>query len=162
VKKKSFIQLEREFIERESKLVKKEFHAIDLKIIAFMSKYGLNFLRYSLVVIFIWFGLLKTVGLSPATELVAKTVYWFSPTWFVPFLGWWEVIIGLCLLYKPFIRMGIFLMALQMVGTFMPLILLPDIVYSSHIPYVTLEGQYIVKNIVLISAALVIGSHVKD
>ncbi|HII88865.1 TPA: hypothetical protein HA253_04670, partial [Candidatus Woesearchaeota archaeon] len=93
---------------------------------------------------------------------VIKTVYWFDPAWFYPLLGWWEVLIGVCLLFRPLIRLGIFLMALQMAGTFLPLILLPEIVYT-QIPWgLTLEGQYIVKNLVLIGAALVIGSHVRD
>jgi len=77
-------------------------------------------------------------------------------------LGWWEVVIGLCLLYRPLIRIALFLMAVQMVGTFLPLILLTQITWGSMPFTLTLEGQYIIKNIVLIGAAMVIGSHVRD
>jgi uncharacterized membrane protein YkgB len=140
----------------------KKLDQLDKKITLWMKKYGLLHLRISLGIIFIWFGILKPFGLSPAQELVANTVYWFSPTWFVPFLGWWEVMIGICLLYKPLIRLGILLMGVQMAGTFLPLILLPNIVYGNTPFVLTLEGQYIVKNIILISAAIVIGSHVRD
>jgi uncharacterized membrane protein YkgB len=140
----------------------KKLDRLDQKITSWMKKYGLLHLRISLGIIFIWFGILKPFGLSPAQELVANTVYWFSPTWFVPFLGWWEVMIGICLLYKPLIRLGILLMGVQMAGTFLPLILLPNIVYGNTPFVLTLEGQYIVKNIILISAAIVIGSHVRD
>ena len=144
------------------KLLFKLYDRVDRRIISFMRRYGLRFLRYSLAIIFIWFGILKPLGLSPAHVLVIKTVYWFDPAWFYPLLGWWEVLIGVCLLFKPLIRFGIFLMALQMAGTFLPMILLPEIVYTK-IPWgLTLEGQYIVKNLVLIGAALVIGSHVRD
>ena len=138
-----------------------EAKALDLHIIKFAKQHGITFLRFSLAIVFIWFGILKPLGLSPASELVAKTVYWFDPVWFVPLLGWWEVLIGLCLLWKKSVRVGILLMALQMAGTFLPLILLPNIAWLGFMNP-SLEGQYIIKNIVLISAAMVIASHVRD
>jgi uncharacterized membrane protein YkgB len=143
-------------------LKNKKLQQIDKKITDKMKEIGVPFLRYSLSIIFIWFGILKSIGVSPAQELVANTVYWFSPSWFVPFLGWWEVVIGLCFLYKPMIRVGLALLFLQMAGTFLPLILLPGIVYGKNPFILTLEGQYIVKNLIIIGAALVIGSHVRD
>lgn len=139
-----------------------EFTRLDKKIVKWMRKNGHTWLRFSLGIIFFWFGILKPLGLSPASELVASTVYWFNPTFFVPILGWWEVIIGLCLMYKPLLRIGLFLMAVQMAGTFLPMILLPEVVYGNTIFELTLEGQYIVKNIVLITAGLVVGSHARD
>ncbi len=136
---------------------------LDTFIITELKTYSLILLQYSLAIIFIWFGVLKVIGFSPATELVTNTIYWFSPTWFIPFLGIWEILIGVCILYKPFIRVGLFLMGIQMCGTFLPLLLLPQIVYTQGNPfYLTLEGQYIIKNLILITAAMVIGSHVKD
>lgn len=140
----------------------KKLDSIDRKITSWMKKEGIIFLRYSLAIVFIWFGALKVFNLSPAGELVTKTVYWFNPEWFIPFLGLWEMLIGLCIIHKPWIRAGIFLMAIQMIGTFLPLILLPEIVYGNSFFALTLEGQYIIKNIVLISAAIVIGSHARD
>ncbi|HLC52664.1 MAG TPA: DoxX family protein [Candidatus Nanoarchaeia archaeon] len=113
----------------------KEFNKMDKRITNWMKKIGLSFLRYSLAVIFIWFGILKLFGTSSAQELIANTIYWFSPTWFVPFLGWWEIVIGLCFLYKPLIRIGIPLLFLQMAGTFLPLIILPNVVYTNNIPF---------------------------
>lgn len=142
--------------------LKRELNKIDRKIVKWMKEHGHRYLRYSLGIIFIWFGILKPLGLSPAADLVANTVYWFPPETFVPILGWWEVIIGLCLIYKPLLRIGIALMALQMAGTFLPLILLPEVVYNGSIFALTLEGQYIIKNIVLIAAGLVVGSHARD
>ncbi len=135
---------------------------IDIYITAWMKKEGITFLRWSLAIIFIWFGILKPFNLSPAQDLVANTVYWFSPELFVPILGWWEVLIGVCFLFKPLIRIGILLLALQMAGTFLPLFLLPEIVYNKSFFSLTLEGQYIIKNLVIIGAAIVIGSHVRD
>jgi len=139
------------------------FNKVDKEITNFLKKIGLPLLRYSLAVIFIWFGILKIFDASPAISIVTNTVYWFDKSWFVPFLGCWELIIGLCLLYKPLIRIAVLLLIPLILGTFLPLIILPKVVYG-NIPVLTLtiEGQYIIKNLVLIAAALVIGSHVRD
>ena len=134
--------------------------AVDHRIASWMSRNAVLLLRVSLAVIFIWFGALKIIGTSPANDLVTKTVYWFDPQWFIPFLGAWEVVIGLCMLWRPLIRTSIGLLALQMPGTFLPLVLLPDICWV-HAPWSpTLEGQYIIKNLVLIAAAIAVGGTV--
>jgi uncharacterized membrane protein YkgB len=131
--------------------------------VRWMQEHGLKLLRYSIAVVFIWFGVLKMAGFSPATELVANTVYWADPEWFVPFLGGWEVLIGVCFLFRQFLRLGFYLLAPQMIGTLLPLLLLPNIVfYQGYFWLPTLEGQYIIKNLVIISAALVIGAHLYD
>ncbi len=123
-----------------------------------LNRNSLTLLRFSLAIIFIWFGALKPFGQSPAVELITKTVYWFDPKIFIPILGIWEMLIGICLLFPPLIRIGLGLLALQMPGTFLPLILLPEVCFI-NIPFdLTLEGQYIVKNLVLIGAGLVVGS----
>ncbi len=136
-------------------------NSIDRRISGFMDKYGRLFLRISLAVIFIWFGALKFLGMSPAEELVRRTVYWFQPEIFVPVLGWWEVAIGIGLLIRPLIRVSILLLFLQMPGTMLPLILLPDVCFAQFPLGLTLEGQYIIKNLILISAALVVGGTVR-
>ena len=140
----------------------KTYDELDLFITKFMSKWGITFLRYSLGLIYIWFGILKPFGLSPAHELVENTVYWFdNPKTFVPILGWWEVVIGLTMCIKPLIRVSIFLLFIQMPGTFLPLILLPEVCFNNFPFGLTLEGQYIIKNLIIISAALVVGSTVR-
>jgi uncharacterized membrane protein YkgB len=131
---------------------------IDRVLIKTLNRISLPILRISLGVIFIWFGALKPLGNSPANDLIIKTVYWFNPDIFIPILGIWEIVIGLCLLYTPFIRAGLFLLALQMPGTFLPLILLPEVCFVNFPFDLTLEGQYIIKNLVLIGAAIVVGS----
>lgn len=117
----------------------------------------MRLLRWSLAVVFVWFGALKLVGMSPAEELVRATVYWVSGDVFLPVLGVWEVLIGLFLLFRPTIRIALALLFLQMPGTVLPLFLLPDVTFTS-IPFgLTLEGQYIIKNLALVSAAIVVG-----
>jgi uncharacterized membrane protein YkgB len=139
----------------------RRFDRIDHVISSLMAKYGIRLLRYSLGVIFLWFGALKPFDLSPAQELVANTVYFVNPDWFIPVLGWWEVAIGVGLLFRPLIRPAIGLLFLQMPGTFLPLVLLPEVCFTTFPFGLTLEGQYIIKNLILISAALVVGGTVR-
>lgn len=122
-----------------------------------LNRFSLPVLRLSLGVIFIWFGALKPLGNSPANDVIIKTVYWFNPDIFIPILGIWEIAIGICLLVTPLIRIGLFLLALQMPGTFLPLILRPEICFVDFPFNLTLEGQYIIKNLVLIGAAITVG-----
>jgi uncharacterized membrane protein YkgB len=139
------------------------FSAVDAAIVAWMRAHGLRFLRYSMAIIFIWFGALKVFDASPADYLVTQTVFWFDPVWFIPFLGVWEMAIGLCFLHPKLLRIGIFLLVPQMAGTFLPFFFLPHItLQNGSILTPTMEGQYIIKNIVLISAAIVIGSHARN
>ena len=127
---------------------------------------GMNFMsspaiRISFGVIFIWFGILKPLGLSAAEGLLKETVKWLSfcsPEYWLLIIGWWEVLIGILFLFKRTTRMAIVLLFLQMTGTFMPLFLLPEVTFQSNsILLPTLEGQYIIKNLMIISAAFVLG-----
>jgi uncharacterized membrane protein YkgB len=127
---------------------------------AWMERHGRRVLRFAVAVIFIWFGALKPFFASPANDLVKRTVYWISPDIFMPILGVWEVAIGVCFLFRRLLRPGLFLLALQLPGTFLPLVLLPEICFQ-QVPWVpTMEGQYILKNLLIIGAALVIGGTV--
>ena len=140
----------------------KSFDDLDIFVTEFMSKWGVTLLRYSLGIIYIWFGALKPLGLSPAQELVENTVYWFeNPKTFVPILGIWEVVIGITMIIKPLIRISIILLFIQMAGTFLPLVRFPEVCFTNFPFGLTLEGQYIVKNLIIISAALVVGSTVR-
>lgn len=140
---------------------REQFAELDRRIADTMDRWSVPVLRVALGVVFVWFGALKIVGNSPAAELVAKTVFFLPPEVFVPILGVWEVLIGLSFLYRPLIRVGILLLFLQMPGTFLPIVLLPDVVFTVF-PYgLTVEGQYIIKNLVIIGAALVVGGTVR-
>ena len=143
--------------------INKLLEDLDATAIKLMDKFGVTLLRYSLGIIYIWFGGLKVVELSPAQELVENTVYWFeNPKTYVPILGIWEVIIGITMCIKPLIRVSIFLLFVQMPGTFLPLVLFPEVCFTNFPFGLTLEGQYIVKNLIIISSALVIGSTTRN
>lgn len=142
---------------------KEQLDYLDQKIINLMSGYGLIILRIGLGIIFLWFGMLKFFpGLSPAEELVRNTVYFVDPDLFIPVLAFWESLIGIGLISGKFMRTTLLLLFLQMPGTALPLIILPDQVWTSFPFGLTLEGQYIIKNLVLIGAGLVLGGTVKS
>jgi uncharacterized membrane protein YphA (DoxX/SURF4 family) len=132
-----------------------------------MARHGILLLRWSLGIVFFWFGVLKFFpGLSPAQNLAGTTIATLSfglvpPQTAVIILAAWECLIGLGLIFGVYLRTTLFLLWLQMIGTITPLFLFPEACFVS-VPFVpTLEGQYIIKNLVLISAGLVIGATVR-
>jgi len=132
-----------------------------------MARYGLVFLRLSLGIVFLWFGALKFFPeMSPAQELAARTIAVLTGGLVpadvaLPILAGWECLIGIGLLVGWGLRAVLLLLYLQMLGTLTPLVLFPREVFI-HVPYApTLEGQYIIKNLVLISAGIVIGATVR-
>jgi putative oxidoreductase len=135
---------------------------LDHRILALLERVALPLLRVSLAVVFIWFGILKIAGESPVTKLVADTVYWLDPAWFVPLLGVFEVLVGVGLLLGRGLRLVLFLFALQMIGTFLVLVIEPDVAFQHGNPLLlTSEGEFVVKNLVLLSAGLLIGSRLQ-
>jgi len=143
------------------------FDGVDRRISGWMARYGILLLRVSLGIIFFWFGVLKFFpGLSPAQDLASRTmgvlsVGLLSPAASTAVLATWECLIGLGLIFRVFLRATLFLLFVQMLGTITPLVLFPEEVFT-RIPYApNLEGQYIIKNLVLVSAALVIGATVR-
>jgi len=137
---------------------------IEARSIVWKARNGLMLLRASLGLIFIWFGVLKFFPeLSSAEGIAGKTILKLSfgligPPFSMPILAVWECLIGLGLLSKKFLSIVLFFLYLQMAGAISPLILFPELTFSNTIFVPTLLGQYIIKNIVLISAAIVIGA----
>ncbi|HEV8054385.1 MAG: DoxX family protein [Chloroflexi bacterium] len=143
------------------------FDRIDAAITESLARSGIVVLRLGLGLVFFWFGVLKFFpNLSPAEELAARTIERLSlgvvqPNVSVPVLAAWETLIGLGLLSGRFLRATLLLLAVQMIGTALPLVFFPAETFSV-VPFApTLEGQYIIKNIVLVGAAMVIGATVR-
>ncbi len=137
-------------------------NTIDLALITFFRRVSLPLARISVAVIFIWFGFLKVVDLSPAGSLVEalfqRTIPFMSFGTFYLWFGLFECLIGLLFLVPGLERVVIPLLFVHMVTTFMPLVLLPQVTWSA--PFVpTLEGQYIIKNVVIIATAVAIAAH---
>lgn len=141
--------------------------SIDVRITRWMAGHAVVALRLSLATVFLWFGALKLVpGASAAESLATRTISILSggliPSDWIPVgLGVWEMLIGIGLIGGWWMRTTLLLLAMQMAGTFTPLALFPSLCFS-NVPFVpTLEGQYIIKNLVLIAAAIAIGSTVR-
>ncbi len=143
-------------------IFRESFNRLDETLIQFMTNYGVRLMRGSLAIVFIWFGMLKVVGRSPVYDLVSHTVYWVPPEFFVPFLGVWETLIGLGLLFGVALRFTLFLFWILMAGTFSVLIFHPEIAFQGRNPLLlTVEGEFVIKNLVLLTCGLVIGSTVR-
>lgn len=140
---------------------------MDHHITEWMARHGITLLRVSLGIVFFWFGVLKFFpDHSPAQNLAARTIdvltFGMVPaTVSIPMLALWECAIGIGLITNFFMRATLLLLFVQMMGTITPIFLFPGEVFTV-LPYApTLEGQYIIKNIVLVSAGIVIGATVR-
>jgi uncharacterized membrane protein YphA (DoxX/SURF4 family) len=147
--------------------IEKTFQTVDVRVTNWMAKYSITLLRISLGVVFFWFGFLKFFpGISSAETLATQTIETLTfgivtPALSLPVLAFWECAISLGLITGKFMRITLLLLFVQMLGTVTPLFLFPEQTWVIF-PFVpTLEGQYIIKNVVLISAGLVIGSTVR-
>ena len=129
---------------------------VEQKVYTFLGKYYDWLLRISLAVIYIWFGILKPFDSSPAADLVANSIYFLPREGFFIFLGIWETILGIMFLIPRFTKITFWIFILHMGGTFTPFITLMDTVFIKFPFSLSLEGQYIVKNLILISAGVAI------
>jgi uncharacterized membrane protein YkgB len=138
---------------------------LDTRLIHTIQTVSLPLARVSMFVVLFWFGLLKVIGLSPAESLVFEL---FQTTILTPipfdfffiFLGILEMVIGIAFLIPGWERFAMALLIPHMITTILPLFKLPDFVWQmGAVP--TLEGQYIIKNVVLISVGFAIAAHLK-
>jgi len=135
------------------------FQKLDDILVSGLHRWALPVLRVSLAIVFLWFGLLKLFGVSPVVELIQTSFSFMPYPAFITILGVWEVLIGLGLLFKIAPRVTLPLLWLQMLGTFGSLVLNPGLFFSGNVFLLTTEGEFVVKNLVLVAASLVIGSH---
>jgi uncharacterized membrane protein YkgB len=131
--------------------------SLDLKLIMFLRKTFEPVARFSVFLIFFWFGFIKLLGLSPAsplaqalTERTVGTQY-FDLLFYV--LAFLECLVGVLFLFPRLTRIVVPLLLFHMIIVCSPLVLVPDYTWQSFmVP--TLEGQYIIKNAVVIAVAL--------
>jgi uncharacterized membrane protein YkgB len=135
---------------------------LDLILIRYCKKIFIPLARFGLFIVFFWFGILKVIGLSPASPLVKSLFEAMFPiipfSLFIVLFGLLEVIIGILFLIPRAERMVIPIMFFHMVTTILPLFLLTDVTWSGFLTP-TLEGQYIIKNVVLVACAIGIAAH---
>ena len=140
------------------------FLDLDEKIVRVFSRYAVPLARFAIFIVFFWFGILKMLGLSPATPFVESlfelTISFISFETFIVLFGVLEMVIGMLFLIPRATRVVIPLLFLHMVTTAMPLIMLPETAWSGFfVP--TLEGQYIIKNLLIIACAFTIAGSIK-
>jgi uncharacterized membrane protein YkgB len=121
--------------------------------------------RFSLFIVFFWFGILKVLSISPAETLVIRLHevtlgHLISKESFLLLLGLVECFIGILWLFPKYTKLAFFLFTAQMFTTFLPMIFLPKETWQSTF-VLTLTGQYIIKNLVLVASAISIYSHFK-
>jgi uncharacterized membrane protein YkgB len=134
-----------------------DYAHIDLKVIAFFKRIHLPLARFSIFLIFFWFGAIKLLGLSPASPLAealtAQTIgmQHFDSLFII--LSLLECLIGVLFLFPKMTRIVIPLLLAHMALVCSPLIILPSYIWQQ--PFVpTLEGQYIIKNAVVVAVAI--------
>jgi uncharacterized membrane protein YphA (DoxX/SURF4 family) len=139
----------------------------DLNIARWLARHSITLLRVGMGVVFLWFGALKFLpSASPAEDLALRTIGVLS-LGLIPtdlsriLLATLEVAVGTGLVTGRYLRLTLLAMALHMLGTLTPLILFPEEVFDLSLLTPTLEGQYIIKNVVLVGAGLVLGSTVR-
>lgn len=138
---------------------------IETKIITFFYRIHLPFARLALFTVYFWFGALKALDMSPAAPLV-EALYreMISAVPFSTFYGAFsvfEMAIGALFLLRGMERLAIVLVATHLVMTALPLVLLPDTTWQGFL-VPTLEGQYIIKNILIAALAVVVGAHIRS
>ncbi|MFL5430903.1 MAG: DoxX family membrane protein [Myxococcales bacterium] len=139
------------------------YRRTEQRIVEWMAASGIVLLRVSLGIVFLWFGALKFVpGMSPAEHLAGDTMArlcfgLIDPKAALIVLAFWETAVGVLLVLGVHLRVALVLLLLQMAGTLTPLALFPSVTFTRFPFEPTMEGQYILKNLVLISAAIVIG-----
>jgi uncharacterized membrane protein YkgB len=136
---------------------------IDSRLIHFFRKISDPLARMGLFVVFFWFGALKVIDMSPASPLVQalfeRTIPFMPFSVFLIIFGAFEMVIGLMFLIKGFEREVLPLLTVHMITTAMPLILLGSITWTA--PFVpTMEGQYIIKNLVIVATAIAVAAHI--
>ena len=139
----------------------KELYRIESTILPRLASLGHFWERILLGTLFFWFGLLKITDHTSASSLIAKSVYWFEPQIVVPFLGYWEITMGIALLYRQLLRLAILLFIIRLPGTFLALYYHYNECFSGSIFLPTIQGQYLLKEIALVGAALVIAGSIK-
>lgn len=140
---------------------------VEKSAVRWMARWSTRLAEISLGVIYIWFGALKLYpALSPAEGLVLATVAEISDKVGIPLpatpafilLASWEVVIGLGFIFRYYRRIAVWMLIAHLPATTLPFLLLPDLVWTRAPLGLTLEGQYIVKNLALLSAALAVGA----
>lgn len=139
-------------------------HKLDAAIHRFLVAHSIQLLRIAVGLVFLLFGVLKFFpDVSPAEELTIKTTDALSFDLIpghvaIVLIASLECIIGLLLITGRFVRIAIYLLAGQLVGILAPLVLFTGRLFDGPHNAPTLEGQYVIKDIILVASGFVVAS----
>ena len=120
------------------------------------ARHAVFLLRLSLAIVFFWFGVLKVANLSPVAGLLRASIPFLADSPYLQILGIVELTIGTGLLFDRLTKQATVLMILHLLGTLSVLVVSPSVIFAPAFPVLTMAGEFVLKNIVLITAALVI------
>lgn len=133
---------------------------LDELLLNILRRWSITALRLALGSIFLWFGALKIFGSSPVAALIQQTYSFLPINVFVLVLGVWEMVIGMGIILKRALRCVLILMVVHLIGTFTAIWFNPSIFFVRGVPFcLTVDGEFVIKNLVLMSAALVIAGY---
>ncbi|MEY2664716.1 MAG: hypothetical protein RIT04_524 [Candidatus Parcubacteria bacterium] len=142
--------------------IRNTFEKIDDRIIHVLRRASMPAARLSLFIVFFWFGILKIIGTSPANPLVSglleQTLPFITFNTFIILFALYEMVIGIAFLIPRCERFAIALLVGHMITTILPLFLLTAVTWQGFLTP-TLEGQYIIKNLVIIALAIGVAAH---
>ena len=113
-------------------------------------------LRLSLATIFFWFGLLKLAGVSPVADLLRNSIPFLARSPYIELLGLAEIVIAIGLVIERLANHAATLMILHLLCTLSVAIIAPTVVFAPAFPVLTMDGEFLAKNLVLITAGLVV------
>jgi len=133
---------------------------LDRLLIDTLRRWSITALRLALGSVFLWFGALKVFGSSPVASLIQETYTFMPISIFVLILGIWEMVIGIGIILKRALRFVLILLGIHLIGTFTAIWFNPGIFFVQGIPFcLTVDGEFVIKNVVLMTAALVIAGY---
>jgi len=133
---------------------------IDGLLLTLLRRWSITALRFALGSVFLWFGALKIFGNSPVTLMIRETFSFLPVNTFILVLGVWEMLIGVGIVFKRALRWVLILLGIHLVGTFVSLVLNPPLFFVRGFPLcLTADGEFVMKNLVMLTAALVIAGH---
>jgi putative oxidoreductase len=135
--------------------------AIDERVRAMLRRFGPTAMRWALGLVFVWFGALKIANVTPVAKLVADTLAFvpISPAILLPALGAFEIVVGVALITGWMLRPVLASLVGHLTGTFLVLVTQPGVAFQDGNPLLlTTEGEFVVKNVVLIAGALLVAA----
>ncbi|MFP3460400.1 hypothetical protein R5O87_06090 [Arthrobacter globiformis] len=134
--------------------------AAEARLVQVLRPAAMPSLRILLGVLFMWFGALKVAGVSPVAAMVAGTLPWADPHMAVPVLGGVEVLLGTAAVTGVGLRLALPVLAAHLCGTFLTFVMLPGLMFVQGDPLLlTEDGEFVMKNLVLIGATLALIAH---